>query len=495
MADGSGDVVKEIEFVSGEGRVVKAAAFWDGGRTWRVRAALPEVGLWDYRVDARDGCFLPEQMAGSIEVSVPETQHPTLSPGRLRVAADGFHLEDGNGRPFFYLADTAWNGVLKAKLSDWERYLAVRKEQGFTAVQCVLTHWRSFPADELGEKAFVGEKPIRINPGFFQRLDDKVAAINRHGLVAALVLLWACTEKDPGHYLPEEDAVRLARYLVARYGAYRVIWMLGGDGDYRGGKAERWRRIGRALFGDNSSNLVTMHPGGQHWVADEFRGESWFDFVSYQSGHGDSDEHLRWLVEGPPAKDWVNEPHRPIINQEPNYEAHHSYHSKRTFEAYEVRRALYWSLLVSPTAGVTYGHHGIWPWMEEPGVPLDHPETGSAPSWYKGLDSPGAVSVTHLKEFFSALEWWTLRPAPELLETQPGDANPARFIAAAKAETNDFAVVYTPVGGSIPIRCKDWQPGVYRWYNPRTGEWGAKMQFSDSLTTPDQQDWVLWIGR
>ena len=100
MADGSGDVVKEIEFVSGEGRVVKAAAFWDGGRTWRVRAALPEVGLWDYRVDARDGCFLPEQMAGSIEVSVPETQHPTLSPGRLRVAADGFHLEDGNGRPF-----------------------------------------------------------------------------------------------------------------------------------------------------------------------------------------------------------------------------------------------------------------------------------------------------------------------------------------------------------------------------------------------------------
>ena len=74
---------------------------------------------------------------------------------------------------------------MKSKAEDWERYLAVRKEQGFTAIQCVLTNWRSFPADTHGETAFTGRESIKINPRFFQRLDEKVAAINRHGLVAA----------------------------------------------------------------------------------------------------------------------------------------------------------------------------------------------------------------------------------------------------------------------------------------------------------------------
>ena len=197
-----------------------------------------------------------------------------------------------------------------------------------------------------------------------------MAAINRHGLVTALVLLWACTEQDLGYYLPEDDAIKLARYMVARYGAYPVIWMLGGDGDYRGEKAEQWKRIGRAVFRSNSPWLVTMHPGGQQWVADEFRGESWFDFISYQSGHGDNSQHLRWLVEGYPAKQWRKYPPKPVINQEPNYEAHVAYHSRQIFDAHKVRRALYWSLLVAPTAGVTYGHHGIWPWTEELGVPI-----------------------------------------------------------------------------------------------------------------------------
>lgn len=46
--------------------------------------------------------------------------------------------------------------------------------------------------------------------------------VNERGLVAAPVVLWALVEDDLGCKLPEEDAIRLARYIVARYGAYQT---------------------------------------------------------------------------------------------------------------------------------------------------------------------------------------------------------------------------------------------------------------------------------
>src|SRR5690606_22112265 len=116
--------------------------------------------------------------------------------------------------------------------------------------------------DAAGEPAFWEGERIRINPAFFRRIDGKVAAIARHGLLPALVVLWALTPKDPGVYLPEEQAIILARYVVARYGAFRPVWFLGGDGLYHQ-DLERWRRIGRAVFGESGAEraLVTLHPG------------------------------------------------------------------------------------------------------------------------------------------------------------------------------------------------------------------------------------------
>ena len=60
-----------------------------------------------------------------------------------------------------------------------------------------------------------------------------VAAINAHGLVAGLTLLWAITESAPCYSLPDNEAI-----LLARYGAHQVVCFLGGDGYYCGEKAE-----------------------------------------------------------------------------------------------------------------------------------------------------------------------------------------------------------------------------------------------------------------
>jgi hypothetical protein len=235
-----------------------------------------------------------------------------------------------------------------------------------------------------------------------------------------------------------------------------------------------------------------MHPCGQSWIAADFRDEPWFDFVGYQSGHGDSEQHLKWLALGPPASGWQKEPPRPIINIEPNYEGHPSYHSKKRFTDADVRRAAYWSLLVAPTAGVTYGNNPIWVWPYKTQVPENHGNIGPVEPWHTGLDLPGIRSMSILKRFLASLPWWQLSPAPELLTDQPGKQDVTRFVAAAKSPDDKHIVAYSPKGAPISLKLS--RPAAAQWFDPRTGERqevGPAAQGAKTFTPPNQDDWVL----
>lgn len=492
------EVVVELTSPSGKGH--SARAFWDGGLIWRFRYAPWETGLWRFKVRpsrsdegawrGREGEFVVPPYAGP---------NPLYRHGPLRVSGDGHYLVHRDGTLFFWLADTAWNGVLKSDHSDWEYYLATRREQGFTVTQVVMTDWRAFFADAQGERAFEGPEAIRINPCFFRRLDQKVAAIARHGIVPCLVVLWALTDRDPGYRLPEREAIHLARYIISRYAAYQAVWFLGGDGRYVGDDVARWKRIGRAVFdGDEERALTTLHPCGTSWIGESFREEPWYDFIGYQSSHGPDRRAFDWIVHGPPAKAWPSEPLSPVINLEPCYESHKQGGTNRRFTAHDVRIAMYHSLLVSPTAGVTYGHAGVWPWNEQEESPLMHLGAGTAPPWHRALTSEGGHSMTCLKRFFDQIQWWKLRPSPDVVGDQPGTEEGRRWVAASTATDASEAVVYVPYGGEVILETNTLQHlGGAEWYNPRTGEQreadapsGARQLYQ----TPDEYDWLLYFG-
>jgi hypothetical protein len=301
-------------------------------------------------------------------------------------------------------------------------------------------------------------------------------------------MLWTLTPTDPGQTLSEEAAIRLTRYQAARWGAYQVVWLLGGDGCYqRDGLADKFKAIGRATFGNLHDRLVTLHPCGTTWTGHEFRHEPWFDFIGYQSGHGDSDDNVRWLNQGPPAAHWANEPVLPVINLEPNYEGHPSYHSKQRFTDYHVRRAAYWSLLVSPPAGVTYGNNEIWMWSDDPAPAENHPNIGVVQAWRDGLETAGIGNMGTLKVFFEQIRWPDLQPAPDLIGAQSDDPN--HYMAAAQTPDEAQTVIYLPVGGRVALV----QAGQHaRWFDPRTGTWSAA-EGSATYTAPDSQDWLLVI--
>lgn len=495
-ANPSAEVSLTVHVTSPSGTTKRIDAFWDGGRVWRFRFSPTEAGKWRWRTvcsDTRNRGL--HGRTGSFDSARSVTDNTLLQHGPLKLSSNRRYLVHSDGHPFFWLADTAWNGVLKASPEDWDKYLSIRRSQGFTAIQFVSTPWRSFDCDSEGETAFTGTNAIHINPGFFRRLDAKVAAINDHGMVASPVILWAVGPTDQGQALSENDAIRLSRYIVARWGAYNVVWILAGDGNYGGDRAERWRRIGRAVFGDRPERPVTMHPGGQQWVGEEFRREPWYSFIGYQSGHGDSDRAIRWLVEGPPATEWRKSPVLPVINLEPNYETIIAYDSKKPFDAVAVRRALYRSLLISPTAGVTYGHHGIWFWTDRPEVPKAHPGSGIALPWNQAVESEGARSVKFLSQLMSAIRWWTLRPDPDIITNPPTE--PRRSVASARSDDGSLAVIYIPEAFEVELNLRGLQrPAEARWFNPSTGHYtraGLMRGDTARLRPPAHGDWVLLV--
>ena len=490
------------EFTTGK-LTVKVPGFWDGGKTWKIRFSPTREGRWTYRTMSSDaGNNGLNNKSGEFTCSPQSGDTPFKKHGPIQVAPDHRYLMHQDGTPFFFLADTAWNGPLLSTPEEWNTYIRERTRQKFSAVQWVATQWRAAPKGDIeNHLAYTGKEKIEINPAFFQRMDARVEAVDKAGLLSVPVLLWALEgganpQVNPGVSLPDDQAILLARYIVARWGANNVLWILGGDGNYSGPKAEKWKKIGRAVFSDIAHAPVTMHPGGMQWVWDEFKDETWYDIVGYQSGHGDDARTLSWLIDGPVTDDWMRLPHRPFINLEPPYEGHLAYQSKKPITADFTRRAIYWSLLGAPTAGVSYGAHGVWGWDDGKTPPTDHPGTGTPQSWQKALTMPGAEQMKSLVDFMNSIDWWHLRPTPMFVVNNPGKDKPERFVAAARTDLKDLMLVYIPEDRTIEIKLNALPPSPnITWVNPRTGEKSPAVAVVTTDTcqfpTPAEGDWIL----
>jgi hypothetical protein len=498
------DVDLSVIFTAPSGREFIIDAFWDGGRIWRCRVRPDETGTWYWRSVASDPNDVGLSGQSGAFTCVPyDGPNPVYRHGPVRVAADGHSLAHEDGTPFFWLGDTVWNGLVRSAVADWDAYLGTRRAHGFSVVQFFSTHWRGLATDAEGEASYTEGERFTVNPAFYQRLDPKVEAIARHGLLASAIIVLALYDEEPGWAWPVERLIRFARWLRARWGAYHMAWSLGGDGNFAGERAAQWREIGAAVYTDPPEALVTMHPFGWSWVGDEFRDQSWLTFFIYQSGHSADEPKVRWLAEGPHTKDWVQSPPRPIINIEPNYEDHPSYGSGVRFTAAEVRRASYWSLLVTPTAGVSYGHFSLWAWANEcepVGEAIRRQSEYTLEPWWTVLDTPGAQSMTILRAYFASGDWWRLRPAQHLLAEQPGANDARRFIAAGRTEDGAWTVAYLPAGGTVRLHGDAADGGSARWFDPRTGHWAAAHAEDEGdhewvFAAPSADDWVLDLRR
>jgi hypothetical protein len=167
----------------------------------------------------------------------------------------------------------------------------------------------------------------------------------------------------------------------------------------------------------------------------------------------------------------------------------------RPFTPLDVRRALYWSLLGAPTAGVTYGGHGVWGWDPGGEAPIAHALTGTTPPWHEALRLPGAEELRHLRAAFESIPWWTLRPDQSLVRQQPGTV--LDTIKASRNEDGSLAVAYLPNGGTVSLDVSRLAPDLSAtWIDPQTGARHAAGAISSAgdaahMTAPGDGDWVL----
>lgn len=205
-----------------------------------------------------------------------------------------------------------------------------------------------------------------------------------------------------------------------------------------------------------------------------------------------------WIVAGPPATDWTEQPFRPFINLEPVYEhiADDSGLGYRVFDQHVVRRALYMSLFNAPVAGVSYGGHGVWGWDDGNSPTVGHAGSFVPLQWQKALRMPAAEQMAFLAKLFESIEWWRLRPSPELVASAQWKSKPQPMVRAMRTEAGELGIVYVPEGKGTELCLDRLQSDLpIFWFNPRNGgciraifsEGRSRAQF----TTPGPGDWIL----
>jgi hypothetical protein len=483
------DTTLRVLFISPQGQTYQIYGFWDGGKTWRARFSPDQLGRWSFKTTCSDptnnglhnqaGEFVCTTAAGPSRFN----QH-----GPVRVARDHRHFEHADGSPFFWLADSAWNGARVSALKDWAAYASVRAAQKFTVVQ-----WAVLPAeDSRKQSAFVGSaERSMINPEFFKRLDEKLEALSRAGLLSAIAPLWPFESPAVAKSLSDEQALLLVRYLAARWGAGPVVWlMVLNNGDDKG-ESRRWNKIVEAAFADAAHAPIILYTNGKRPPA-ELRNQRWVDALSVQVFADLTDDALKALSTETNSDEWKKEPIHPLVMSTPCENGLNAHSGKRC-TGEEVRRAAYWSLLMVPPAGLSYAGQGTMVWD----TTVDREASKSVePAWYKSLFMPAAKEMGHLAEMFTHIEFWRLRPQPGFLWTQPGSVSPHRYVAAAAAEAKDLALVYVPEDRTLEIRTEALPPSPsVMWFNPRTGETSVAVAVVAGSTcqfpTPDPGDWVL----
>jgi hypothetical protein len=308
--------------------------------------------------------------------------------------------------------------------------------------------------------------------------------LNRAGLLSVIAPVPADVNgRKAIDDLPDAQVALLVRYMVARWGAYDVAWLLAVDENYA-----RWQRVGREGFGRAQHAPVIVFPGAFASSFVPFRIETWVDALGFGLGQNMNDDSLRHLVAGPLVREWNKTPQRPLINVLPPMENGLALESGQRINADDLRALAWWSALLVPPVGVSYGAQDVASWNTK--------SQDNHPTWELSLFLPGAKQMGRIVDFFQTNNCSGLRPAWATVAVQPGHISPNRYIAAAESEAKDLDLTYVPKDRTLELYLEALSPSpTIQWFNPRTGQSSPAVAVVGARTcqfpTPDAGDWVL----
>ena len=447
---------------------------------------------------------------------------------RIGVHAGGHFLQTEDGRPFFWLGDTAWELIDHTTREECDYYLHTRALQGFTVIQTVvLAEFDGIrQPSALGEKPFLDDDPQRPNDRYFDRVREIVKEAAAQGLYVALVPTWGDKLTAPwgvGPRLFRLDnlpvARNYARYLAGKLkDCTNVMWILGGDrpprlaGLHNDGLRKRaqeagfppdqdwtpiWRELAAGLTeGSQQKPLILYHPqGGADSSSVFLHDEPWLSVNGMQSGHGSGHDVPVWEWI---ARDYKKKPAKPTLDLEPNYEDH-PYNpwpewdpATGYFRDLDVRKQVYRSVFAG-ACGVTYGHHAVWGFVGKRNPVINHADR----DWISALQRPAGRQMYFLRELMKSRPFFTRIPDQTMIVGDAGEG--ALHVQATRDTKGSYAFVYFPMNDlAVRLDLAKLPASSLRtwWYDPRTGvgtligtkKGGGQQAFR---SPPYGPDWVL----
>lgn len=498
------EVALTARFEGPGNRSIQVRGFWDGGKTWKVRFAPPVPGAWSY------GTVCSVDDAGLSGKKGTFTAGPATGPnplflhgGFLRVSESRRYLTYADGTPFFWLGDTWWfcpsdlvplEGSTKPGCASMFRTLLDRRrEQGFSIVQMAFL---GSMKKSGGVTSFMSLRESGApDVEYWRQVDRYMDAANEAGLVPVVGLAFH-VGMDKNSL---EEWKSLWRYVVARYGAHAVTWLICGeynqDGGDREGRVAKTLALGAFIKEEDPyRRAMTVHPwwhGGDRRQAWD---QPWYDFIMLQGGHaGHGNVPPTSLYAGA----WKRADPKPVLEAECNYEGIYAGKPGREHTADDVRRTAYHAVQAG-SFGYTYGAHGLW-------YPTQTPEDqtfsdwGAPTVWWEALDRPGAAQMLHLRAVYESVEWWKLEPRPGAVTLEGKLKDATRPLA--KSDGDAAHVVWFPQGSGAKspasLACGG-GPYAAAWFDPRTGKrepLAAPLPVADGACTlparPDEMDWIL----
>ena len=325
------------------------------------------------------------------------------------------------GKSFFYLADTIWSAFTHITFEEWQEYLGYRKMQGFNALQISIlpiTHDAS-ESDlniETFHKGVNGNTDFfSINHEYFERAGKMLDMAVDMGFIPVLVVLWASyvpetwftQDASPEKIMPFEAIRPYVEYVVNAFSQYDPIYLVSGDTDLISQYAiDYYLTTLKTIKHLSPHSLASMHvKGGEGNLPEVFTRSGLLDFYMYQSSH--FLETLNWAYEL--AQQFYNSDVKlPVINGRIG-----------RYDDFDVRKAIWGSLLSGAKAGITYGAHGIWSWHKK-GKKYNNEEWWGNPfDWRIALRQPGAWDAAFAKWIFETYELFDIEPINLILNKTP----------------------------------------------------------------------------
>jgi hypothetical protein len=416
---------------------------------------------------------------------------------RLQVHSSGRYLETEDGKPFFWLADTAWELFHRLSRNEAEHYLKDRAAKKFNVIQAVVLaelDGLNTP-NPAGHRPLIDNDPTRPNEAYFEDVDWVVQRAEALGLYIGMLPTWGDKWHKNGGTGPlvfnPENARVFGRFLGDRYRDRAIFWILGGD-KFVEDEVERSILEEMALGlreGDMSHHLITFHPTGQYSSAIYFHNAPWLDFNMIQTGHTRDRDNFTSIT-----AEYHRMPVKPVIDGEPGYEnIPHAFDAANPrLEAIHTRRFCYWALF-SGACGHTYGCNDIWQMWKQG----DPPVIAAQLPWNEAIHLPGSGQMQYARALIESGPYFDRIPDPSLVE--PPNTSGPDYTAACRAPDARYALVYFPSGKAVTLRTyilKGQQVAV-QWYDPRTGATLAAPPIeilpwkTTQFIPPTVNDWVL----